>query len=196
MTSSSSLSSSSSNDVASSLLANTDDKVSKLANKVNFDSRVKSENNQKVKELAQRKFGVGLRKRVWINGQPDTALSAMADEVIEAGCAVVENRLSKQKQTTSYAISGQDAFRADKTSRCQVLQEEFKLWKLDDTKTNYPVFHINTIRDVIKRKIPTKEELRNNRTHSKYFKIIILMSKEVSTSRFDITGFMQHEFRS
>ena len=117
-------------------------------------------------------------------------------DVMGTPMQVVENRLSKQKQTTSYAISGQDAFRADKTSRCQVLQEEFKLWKLDDTKTNYPVFHIKTILDVIKRKIPTKEELRNNRTHSKYFKIIILMSKEVSTSRFDITGFMQHEFRS
>jgi len=183
-------------DVASSLLANTDDKVSKLAVKVNFDSRIKSELNQKVKELAQRKFGVGLRKRVWVNGHPDTALSAMSNMIVEAGCEVIEKMLSKQKQTTSYAISGQDAFRADKASRCQELQDEFKLWKLDETKTNYPVFHLNAIRDVIRRKIPTKEDMRNNRTHAKYFKIIMKMSKEVSTSRFDITGFMQHEFRS
>jgi hypothetical protein len=43
---------------------------------------------------------VGLRKRVWVEGKPTTALSAMADMVCEYGLAHVNKILAKQQQPT------------------------------------------------------------------------------------------------
>ena len=70
-TSSNSNSNSNSNSV--SLLANKERRVCKLAVKVTLDTRISPEYNDEIKRMAQQYFGVGLRKRVIIEGKSDKA---------------------------------------------------------------------------------------------------------------------------
>ena len=83
-----------------SLLADRKKAVCKLAVKVPLDTRISPEHNAEIKSVAQQYFGVGLRKRVWVEGKPTTALSAMADMVCEFGLAHVNKILTKQQQPT------------------------------------------------------------------------------------------------
>tara|TARA_Y100000310_G_scaffold336233_1_gene420235 strand:- start:5044 stop:5712 length:669 start_codon:yes stop_codon:yes gene_type:complete len=83
-----------------SLLADRKKAPCKLAVKVPLDTRISPEYNAEIKSVAQQYFGVGLRKRVWVEGKPTTALSAMADMVCEYGLAHVNKILAKQQQPT------------------------------------------------------------------------------------------------
>ena len=133
----------------------------------------------------ERSRSLALLREGKING----ALMRVTIEIYEIGLEELERR---QQHTTSYAISGQAEYRADKVDKLMQIKQEFNMWKLDETKENYPVFHLNTIHNVIKKIIGVVDK----RTHDKYYKIIMKMSKEVSTGRWDITGFMSHEFRN
>ena len=188
-------------DVASSLLADKKHDIGKLADKVQLDSRVYSEYNLEIKELAQQWFGVGLRFHVLVDGKPDTCMSAMTNMIVKLGIDAVKEMLSKQQQSTSYATSRRSGFRADKTSRLMEMHTLFKTWNTGASRSNYPVFHLNVIHDIIKQ-VCKKSDITDNRTMftsrepPSYRKIIIDLSKEVGTSMFDITGFMKRYDRS
>lgn len=166
-------------DVVVSYHTNIKTKVSSQAHKQHIPTRAYDEKINRIRSLALRKYG-----------KMKGAFFDITDEALEIGLTEIENKL---QQTTSYAISGRSEYRADKVDRLMRIKTLLKVWDTDNSSSSYPVFHINTLHDVIKQVLGVVD----NRTHDKYFKIIIkLCGNEVTTSRFDITGFMQHEFRS
>jgi len=142
----------------------------------------------------ERSRSLALQREGKING----ALMRVTIEIYEIGLEVLE---SKQQQSTSYATSRRSGFRADKTSRLMEMHTLFKTWNTGASRSNYPVFHLNVIHDIIKQ-VCKKSDITDNRTMftsrepPSYRKIIIDLSKEVGTSMFDITGFMKRYDRS
>ena len=134
----------------------------------------------------ERSRSLALLREGKING----ALMRVTIDIYEIGLEELERR---QQHTTSYAFSGQSEYRADKVDKLMQIKNELNIWNTSKSSSSYPYFHINTIHDVIKKVIGIVDK----RTHNNYFNIIIkLCGNEVSTARFDITGFMSHEFRN
>ena len=127
-------------------------------------------------------------------GKINGALMRVCIEIFDIGLREME---SKQHHSTTYAISGKSGYRADKASRLIEIQKEIRdIWS--DTQ-NYPVLHLNQIRSGIKAvcirtNINDPRTMFTSQVPPSYQKIIIDLSKNVGTSRWDITGFMEHDF--
>lgn len=121
------------------------------------------------------------------------ALQRVIDEALEIGLTEMESNLH---QTASYSISDGE-YRADKIDRLMRMKTLFKVWDTESSSSSYPFFHLMTIRKIIK-DVCNQSRIHDERTmftlKNSYQKIILKLSKEVSNSRFDITGFMEHEF--
>ena len=120
------------------------------------------------------------------------ALQRMITDALDIGLTAIEKDLSKQHQTSSYAISGRGEYRADKVEKLMKIKNEFYVWNTKTSRSNYPFFHLNVIHNVVKKVLPVGTDPR---THQAYFDIITDLGKETeSTSLFDLTGFMEHRF--
>ena len=164
--------------------------------------RVVCKNTRKLQQVPTKVFASQLERSRSLallrEGKINGALMRVTIEIYEIGLEVLE---SKQQQSTSYATSRRSGFRADKTSRLMEMHTLFKTWNTGASRSNYPVFHLNVIHDIIKQ-VCKKSDITDNRTMftsrepPSYRKIIIDLSKEVGTSMFDITGFMKRYDRS
>ena len=152
-------------------------KESSQAHKQHIPTRAYDDKIRRIRSLALRKYG-----------KMKGAFFDITDEALEIGLTEIENKL---QHTTSFATSGKSEYRSDKVDRLLLMQVQFKTFNTDKSSSNYPVFHLNTISSVIKAVLGVVD----TRTHNKYRNIILKLSKETSTSMFDLTGFMEHEFR-
>jgi hypothetical protein len=192
-----------------SYLASKKEPVRKLATKLqhvvkedseeHIPSRWNNANANEVRELTDycRSHGIildGVRVKRKYRG----SLYQVINYIIKCGCEDLKKDLeNKQQQSTYYAFSKNGEYRADKIDRLMRMKTLFKVWDTETSSSNYPVFHLMTIKNVIK-DVCKKSKISDERTMYKkdesYLHIIINLSKEVRTSMFDITGFMQHEF--
>ena len=171
-------------DVVVSYHTNKQGKESSQAHKQHIPTRAYDDKIRRIRSLALRKYG-----------KMKGAFFDITDEALEIGLTEIENKL---QHTTSFATSGIGEYKADKVDRLMSMQRSFKVWNTESSSSNYPVFHMETIKIVIKdvckkRKIKGKRTLFTN--SDSYLNIIIDLSKEVRTHMYDLSGFMTHEFR-
>ena len=119
--------------------------------------------------------------------------------------------VDKQHQTTKFAQSHFKKPRGDVKIRHDDVKQKFELFRIDQqTKIEagemsgvssdqlYPIFHMNTIKHVIADLLHERGislDLKETRTINKYFRRVLELSKIPSyLDRYDITGFMEHDF--
>lgn len=186
-----------------SYLANKTNGVRKLGSKQQHDheehipSRWNKANAIEVRKLTDfcRSHGIVL-DGVKIERKYRGSLYQVLNYIINRGCIQLHADLeNKQQQTTSFAISGRD-YRVDKTYRLQQMQTQFGYYDTSKSSSNYPVFHLNTIKTVITNVCKGKPKGQRSlfTLPDSYLHIILDLSKNVRTSMFDLTGFIQHEF--
>ena len=141
------------------------------------------------KEILLRARNLSLIREGKIKG----AFQRVINEALEIGLDSLEN---KQQHTTSYAISGKTRYRSDVVDKLE--QIKHKLKEYEYKSENFPVFHMNTVIDMIAEVIPPDADTR---TLKKYRKIVLSLCKEavrkdgtVLTSRFDVSLFLKHQF--
>lgn len=192
-----------------SYLASKKEQVRKLATKLqhvikedseeHIPSRWNNANAIEVRKLTDycRSHGIILDS-VRVKRKYRGSLYQVINYIIKRGCEDLNVDLeNKHQHSTSFAVSGIGEYKADKVDRLMSMQRSFKVWNTEKSSSNYPVFHLETIKSVIK-DICLKKNIRGKRTlftqDDSYLHIIIDLSKEVRTSMFDLTGFLQHEF--
>ena len=186
--------------------ANKTSRVGKLATKLqhvkeeHIPSRWNDANAKEVRRLTD----ICRSGKIVLDGIPierkyKGSLNKVLNYIIKRGCEdLSEDLKGKLQHTASFATSGIGEYKADKVDRLMSMQRSFKVWNTEKSSSNYPVFHMETIKIVIKdvckkRKIKGKRTLFTN--SDSYLNIIIDLSKEVRTHMYDLSGFMTHEFR-
>lgn len=160
--------------------------------KHSYSSKVKSEHEN------TRKRDVGTKVDGWIidaikqiciksDGQLWGTYSKTVQRLLVNALRMEAN---KQHHTTISAISGKN-MRADVVGRLLDIQNRIKV-EWDYTQNKQIILHLNKIRDYV-------SEVWGNpdrRTLDKYIRLICRMCDEVSTSRWDMTNFLNHKFRT
>ena len=115
--------------------------------------------------------------------------------------------LDKQQHTTKFAQSHFKQPRGEVKTRYDEIKKKFELYRIDQQlkieegaviELPYPIFHMSTIKHVVtdllhKRGISL--DPKETRTIDKYFRHVIKLSKLTQyVDRYDITGFMEHDF--
>ena len=122
------------------------------------------------------------------------SLYAVINFIIKRGCEDLNEDLKgKLQHTASFATSGIGEYKADKVDRLMSMQRSFKVWNTQSSSSNYPVFHMETIKIVIK-DVCKKRKIKDTRTlftkSDSYLNIIINLSKEARTHMYDLSGFL------
>ena len=115
------------------------------------------------------------------HGKLNGVYSLEIEEMLEIGLAY------KQQQTTTMTISN-SKHRSDVNNNLMRIRTLLRAWSIEGR--NYPVFHLNNLNDTISDVMKKGNSEADKRTKRKYLKIILEGSKEIGTSRFDISYFL------
>ena len=115
--------------------------------------------------------------------------------------------LDKQQHTTKFAQSHFKRQRGEVKTRYDEIKKQFKLFRTDQQlkieegaviDIPYPIFHMSTIKSTVTELLHSRGislEPKETRTIDKYFRHVIKLSKLTQyVDRYDITGFMEHDF--
>jgi len=115
--------------------------------------------------------------------------------------------LDKQQHTTKFAQSHFKRPRGDVKTQYDGIKKQFELFRIDQQLKieegavidfTYPIFHMNTIKSTVTELLHSRGislEPKDPRTINKYFRHVIKLSKLTEdVDRYDITGFMEHDF--
>jgi len=115
--------------------------------------------------------------------------------------------LDKQQQTPKFTQSHFKRPRGDVKTQYDGIKKQFELFRIDQQLKiedgtiidfPYPIFHMNTIKSTVTELLHSRGislDPKETRTIDKYFRRIIVLSKLTQyVDRYDITGFMEHDF--
>ena len=97
----------------------------------------------------------------------------------------------KQQQTPIFT-NKKTKERGDVITNYEIMRSKLNEFR-GSSSSSYPVFHINTVKRTVT-DVLDSVGIHDKRTVKKYYLRILKLSKIVQTSRFDITGFMEHDF--
>lgn len=164
------------------------------------DDDVKHSYSSKVKSRHEntRKRDVGTKVDGWIidaikqicirnDGQLWGSYSKTVQRLLVNALKIEAN---KQHHTTISAISGK-TMREDVVGRLMDVQNKIK-HEWDHIENKQIILHLNNIRDYVSDVWGNPDR----RTLDKYIRLICSMCDEVNTSRWDMTNFINHKFRT
>jgi len=97
-----------------------------------------------------------------------------------------------RQQQTPIFTNKKTKERGDVITNYEIMRSKLNEFR-GSSSSSYPVFHINTVKRIVT-DVLDSVGIHDKRTVKKYYLRILKLSKLVQTSRFDITGFMEHDF--
>ena len=97
-----------------------------------------------------------------------------------------------RQQQTPIFTNKKTKERGDVITNYEIMRSKLNEFR-GSSSSSYPVFHINTVKRIVT-DVLDSVGIHDKRTVKKYYLRILKLSKIVQTSRFDITGFMEHDF--
>jgi len=112
----------------------------------------------------------------------------------------------REQQTANYATSSPPTKgRRNVIKKFESIKKKFDSFRIEDelkieegktTGYGFPIFHLNAIEDQIKQVLTESGHIYPNcqRTHVTYRTEVIKYSKKIDAYKYDVTGFMEHNF--